>query len=825
VSSRHRLGFVAAAATLLAAAPLSAVFDRWTWLVQCLIVVALIAGAATLARSLRGPVWEQVVAMTAALLIALTWLFPSGEELLGFLPTPATIAHFGELVSKAGEDVRSYGVPVQDTPGLLFVTALGVGAVAVLVDLVTVGVRRPALAGLPMLAIYSVPVAVYTDSVPPVPFIIGAVGFLWLLVADNVDRVRRFGRRFTGDGRDVDVWEPSPLAAAGRRLAAVGVMLAVLAPLAVPGMTTGLFDRLGGAGDGSGPGNGQRRGPSSVNLFAELSGRLQQPATEDLIKVTTDDPSPYYLRFGVADDVTDRGFRSRSPSGRPVTRGLPDLRGESRDGVSAQQFHATVQITQNFDMPMLPVYAVPVQTARLDSTWFYDANMQIIFSGRSRSKGRTYEFDFVRLDYSPDALRRARTLTEDDPVRQQFASVPAVREVDERVATLTEGKRTQYDRVRALYDYFSEKNHFSYSLEARPGTSGSDIVDFLTNKKGFCEQYAAALAWLVRSAGIPARVAFGFTRGGGRSGDTYTLTNKNLHAWTEVYFDGFGWVPFDATPSSGVAGAVSSEWAPDPNRPVDINPSAPGAVPTGPDGADPRGGVDPRLERENNGLNGAGGGVAPNARNWPWWALSGALLVLALLAIPALLRGLTRRRRQAAVGVRPDAAVAGAMATETDPGEARVVATDETEAARVRADAHAAWDELIDTLVDFRVRVDQAETPRVTAERLVTEQSLPQGAADGVRLLGRAEERARYARMPLAVPGLGDGLRATRRALADQASRHTRWAAVLMPPSVLLRWRLAIMDGSGRTVTRLSGWRDSVVRFSPRRLLTGRAAR
>ena len=66
-----------------------------------------------------------------------------------------------------------------------------------------------------MLAIYSVPVAVCPDSVPPVPFVIGAAGFLWLLVTDNVDRVRRFGRRFTGDGRDVDVWEPSPLSSAG----------------------------------------------------------------------------------------------------------------------------------------------------------------------------------------------------------------------------------------------------------------------------------------------------------------------------------------------------------------------------------------------------------------------------------------------------------------------------------------------------------------------------------------------------------------------------------------------------------------------------------
>src|SRR5262249_57551192 len=106
----------------------------------------------------------------------------------------------GGRCTEAGQDRRSYGVPVPDRDGLLFVTVLGIGSVAIAVDLLTVVARRPALAGLPMLAIYSVPVAVYVDSVPVLPFIIGACGFLWLLVSDNVDRVRRFGRRFTGDG-------------------------------------------------------------------------------------------------------------------------------------------------------------------------------------------------------------------------------------------------------------------------------------------------------------------------------------------------------------------------------------------------------------------------------------------------------------------------------------------------------------------------------------------------------------------------------------------------------------------------------------------------
>src|SRR4051794_23526253 len=177
-----------------------------------------------------------------------------------------------------------------------------------------------------MLAIYSVPVAVYVASVPSLPFVVGAFGFLWLLVSDNVDRVRRFGRRFTGDGRDVDVWEPSPLAAAGRRLGLVGLLAAVLVPLLVPTITGGLLSQLtqngGGIGQGGlGSGNG-----GGISLSAMLSGNLTQGETVDLLKVTTNETYPFYLRFGAADQLTNQGFGTRTPSGPSLSRGLLDPR-------------------------------------------------------------------------------------------------------------------------------------------------------------------------------------------------------------------------------------------------------------------------------------------------------------------------------------------------------------------------------------------------------------------------------------------------------------------------------------------------------------------
>ncbi|MFK3982106.1 DUF3488 and DUF4129 domain-containing transglutaminase family protein [Micromonospora sp. NPDC050397] len=815
---RRHLGFVAAAATLLAAAPLSAIFERWTWLLDSAIVVAMIAGVATLTRSLRAPVWAQVLSMLGALLLGLTWLFPGDGELLGVIPTPDTFAHFGALLSNSAADMRSYGVKVPDTDPLLFVTVLGVGGVAIVVDLLTVGLRRPALAGLPMLAIYSVPVAVYVENVPALPFVVGAVGFLWLLAADNVNRVRHFGRRFTGDGRDVDIWEPSPLAAAGRRLAVVGVVLAVLLPLAAPQMTDGLLNRFTNTGTGLGEGNGRGGPGGGVQLFSALRGQLNQTAVTDYVKVTTNEEDPFYLRFGTADRVRSSGFEDRAPTGSPLNQ-LPDPRANPAPGVSFQTYRAQVEVA-NFNMPLLPIYANPIGFSNVDNSWLYDRGMQVVFSNRRQSKGKKYAFDYVRATYTQKVLESVQPLQPTDPIRKQFAEVPPVPQVEELVGRLTQGKTTDYAKVRAIYDYFSRDNGFSYSLTTEGGTGNDDIVNFLTNKVGFCQQYASAMAWLVRQAGIPSRVAFGFTVGGDRRENTYTLTNLNMHAWTEVYFNGVGWVPFDATPAANVTGSTRTDWAPDTDAP---DPVAPAPAPSTAPGADPTAGAAPddRLDRGFDDGNLVGGdSPAASQSTWPWWTAGGVLALLLLLAVPALRRSALRRRRQLLTNTATNAAVAGG---DPPPGVIQVVVTG-AEADRARADAHAAWDELIDTMVDFRVEVDRTETPRATAERLAAE-GLGASGDEAARLLGRAEERARYARTPLTGGELNPALRTVRQSLAARADRRTRLVAAVLPPSVLLHWRVAVMDASERFVAAVGQFRDGLLRWSPRRLLANRAAR
>ncbi|MEK8109969.1 transglutaminaseTgpA domain-containing protein [Micromonospora sp. M12] len=467
--------------------------------------------------------------------------------------------------------MRSYGVEVPDTDPLLFIAVLGVGGVAVLVDFLAVA--APPRTGGAADARHLLGAGRRLRGQRSRGAVRGgAAGYLWLLVTDNVDRVRRFGRRFTGDGRDVDVWEASPLASAGRRLAVVGVAVAVMLPLAVPGMTGGLLDSS--AGFGQRHRQRQRPGGTSgrIDLFASLAGQLNQSQVADLVKVTTSEPDPFYLRYAVADELRPSGFQARNPNGRSVNRGLPDPAERNGQGVRQTTYRATVEVTKSLSMSLMPVYAEPVRTDDLNDNWLYDNGQQVVFSNRENSRGGS-----TRSTTSARRTRRRRC-------GPHSRCPPTTRYADSRPPPrggaggggagqgLIQGKRTDYDRVLSIYQHFSADNGFSYRLSTESGSSGQDIVDFLTNKVGYCQQYAAAMAWLVRAAGIPARVAFGFTNGSKRDGDTFTLTNLNLHAWTEVYFDGVGWVPFDATPAYGVPGSTRSDWAPDTDAP---EPSAP----------------------------------------------------------------------------------------------------------------------------------------------------------------------------------------------------------------------------------------------------------
>ena len=100
---------------------------------------------------------------------------------------------------------------------------------------------------------------------------------------------------------------------------------------------------------------------------------------------------------------------------------------------------------------------------------------------------------------------------------------------------------------------------FRYDLSVPAGHSGDSVARFLfVTKRGYCEQFAGTFAVLARLAGLPTRVAVGFTQGE-RDDATgvSTVRELNAHAWPEVFLGSAGWVAFEPTPGRGIPGAES----------------------------------------------------------------------------------------------------------------------------------------------------------------------------------------------------------------------------------------------------------------------------
>jgi Transglutaminase-like enzymes, putative cysteine proteases len=110
-----------------------------------------------------------------------------------------------------------------------------------------------------------------------------------------------------------------------------------------------------------------------------------------------------------------------------------------------------------------------------------------------------------------------------------------------------------YDAAKAIQDYLRDPNNFTYDANISDLACGSmTTVDcFATFKRGFCEQYATTMTMLMRMEGFPARYVEGYLSGPvEQASRAIDVTGQQRHAWVEVYFAGFGWVPFDPTGGS-----------------------------------------------------------------------------------------------------------------------------------------------------------------------------------------------------------------------------------------------------------------------------------
>ncbi|OTN75754.1 hypothetical protein A5886_000830 [Enterococcus sp. 8G7_MSG3316] len=120
---------------------------------------------------------------------------------------------------------------------------------------------------------------------------------------------------------------------------------------------------------------------------------------------------------------------------------------------------------------------------------------------------------------------------------------------------ITAESTTLFDQVTAIESYLKNTINFRYSkTDAVYPEEEQDYVDqfLFESQVGYCDNFSSAMVVLLRTLDIPARWAKGFAPGDAVSAEgttTYTVRNQNAHSWVEVFFEGYGWIPFEPTPS------------------------------------------------------------------------------------------------------------------------------------------------------------------------------------------------------------------------------------------------------------------------------------
>jgi transglutaminase-like putative cysteine protease len=414
---------------------------------------------------------------------------------------------------------------------------------------------------------------------------------------------------------------------------------------------------------------------------------------------------------------------------------------------------ATVDVQNvGFKDYWLPLYGHPIAVSGLSDRWTYDERSGTAYTARPRAEsGWQQTADFS----APTAAQLRDTRGNTDPVAPYLDTAGIDRRVLDLAAQVTARADTPFDKAIALQDFFTgPASAFRYSLQTAPGNGDDALVEFLTTgKTGYCEQFSAAMAVMLRAVGVPARVAVGFT-GGAADGDHRAVSTSDAHAWVEAWFPGYGWLIFDPTPltdgrtivppyvaeaqaeEAAAAGALAGADPADDARQKPTPPPPPTAEPNTPDVPAP----------------------APPGAELPLWplVLGGSLVLLVGGALaPAALRARIRRQRLAAV------AAGGPGATA------------------------AGWAELLADSSDRGVPGKDSDTVRVAARRLVREHHLDGAAQQHLRGVVGVVEASWYGGQHPDPDSLTEPLAGVLAAVAASSPLSVR--ARLLPRSVLRR--------------------------------------
>jgi transglutaminase-like putative cysteine protease len=757
VTGSVRLSLSAAAATLLTVAGLQPIVVTGTWLVPATVAVLLVAGVGTGLRTAHVPAWAVVATQGVVSLLWVGYLVAQEEARLGFLPSRAWANELADTVTLGVASVREYQAPVPLDDGILLLLVAGVALTALSVDALAVTARVAPLAGVPLAIMHSVAMATSPQGASAWAFVAAAGGYLLLLSVDGRDRAARWGRPLGASA--------SSAVAAGSRassVSSIGLPLGMGAlAVAVAGATVlpqGGLALVPGRDSGGGSGGQTIR---TENPIVDLKRDLVRPDNVDVIRFTTEVPAPEYLRLLTLDVYDGEVWRTSDrpvPERNRVADGLPSPPGLGSD-VARSEVRYQLEITPNLQSQWLPLPYPAAQVATADGDWRYDASTLDVVATDRTTEGLRYDVTSLEVAPTPGQLSGPPpapgrlvdmlTLPGDTP--------PVVRELAREV---TADADDNYARAVALQQWFRTDGGFVYDLSVDPGNGSNDLVAFLDERRGYCEQYAATMAIMARALGIPARVAVGYLRGQEPQPGFWVVRAQDAHAWPELYFEGVGWVRFEPTPAART-GAPPSYTVPDAEQTevpeslgtsVDTDDSDPGAVAP----------LDDLVQEDAL--------TSSRPSTLPLVAVVASLLLVSVT--PVLAGWVVRRRRW--------------LRAADDPSRL----------------AEAAWADIQDAALEMGYTTNPSDTVRVSATALSESAGLSGEPRERLEAVARATERARYGGRPPQAGSVAESdAVVVRQALVAGTSRGTRWRAKLWPAPMrrLVGRRQAAGQGRRRT--------------------------
>lgn len=485
--------------------------------------------------------------------------FLDTTALAGIIPTPHTFAGMAELWVQGAEVIRTTPAPVAAGPGALAITVTAVWAVAHVVDALAFRLRAPVKAIGVALALWAVPLAVTPNpgSAWPiaVPFLAAGAVVLLAFVGAGLRRWGVWvqpapgGATATPPTREA-AHGPSPLTSLGVVLAAIAIVLGSVFAGLLPGFREDPWYEVRGSGGST---------TWIDNPIVQIKRNLVDPDDKPLMRVQAD--QDHYLRLTSLDVYEDGEWKTDELAAEPINP-EDELKSETPITERNQEVEVGVQVV---GLPgnslvqdvLVPAPYHPKEVTKTEGVdLHYDRNLaSLTADSLEQDDSYTVAARMLPEGQRSSGLRDPAVLPQD--LRERYTRLPP--DVPQRVkqeanAIVTEsGVRdgTAFEQAEAIQNVL---RGWEYSLRPQQGHSGNDMVDFIEDKRGYCEQYAGTMAVMLRTRNIPARVAVGFTSGDEVEDEdnTYVITEENAHAWVEVLFPDSGWVRFEPTPRSEV---------------------------------------------------------------------------------------------------------------------------------------------------------------------------------------------------------------------------------------------------------------------------------